>query len=55
LEIDLHETLPPMNWLVKQMLGHSETASQYAVEPELDDLRSEPRFNEMLKRLNLPE
>ena len=23
--------------------------------PELDDLRSEPRFKEMLKRMNLPE
>jgi TolB-like protein/tetratricopeptide (TPR) repeat protein len=44
-----------LNWLEKQMLGHSETASQYAVEPELDDLRSEPRFKEMLKRMNLPE
>jgi len=44
-----------LNWLEKQMLGHSETANQYAVEPELDDLRSEPRFKEMLKRMNLPE
>jgi len=44
-----------LNWLEKQMLAHAETASQYAVAPELDELRSEPRFKEMLKRMNLPE
>lgn len=27
----------------------------WLVAPELDDLRSEPRFKEMLKRMNLPE
>jgi hypothetical protein len=37
------------------MLARAETASQYAVAPELDELRSEPRFKEMLKRMNLPE
>jgi tetratricopeptide (TPR) repeat protein len=44
-----------LNWLEKHMSAHSETASQYAVTPELDDLRSEPRFEAMLKRMNLPE
>jgi hypothetical protein len=44
-----------LNWLEKQMSGRSETANTYAVAPELDDLRSEPRFKEMLKRMNLPE
>jgi TolB-like protein/Tfp pilus assembly protein PilF len=44
-----------LNWLEKQMLAHAETASEYAVAPELDELRSEPRFKEMLKRMNLPE
>jgi hypothetical protein len=33
----------------------SEVANLYAVTPELDDLRSEPRFKAMLKRMNLPE
>jgi TolB-like protein/Tfp pilus assembly protein PilF len=44
-----------LNWLEKQMSSRAETASTYAVAPELDDLRSEPRFKEMLKRMNLPE
>ena len=44
-----------LNWLEKHMLSHAETASAYGVAPELDDLRSEPRFREMLKRMNLPE
>ena len=44
-----------LNRLEEQMLARAETASQYAVTPELDELRSEPRFKEMLKRMNLPE
>jgi TolB-like protein/Tfp pilus assembly protein PilF len=44
-----------LNWLEKQMLARAETANQYAVAPELDELRSEPRFKAMLKRMNLPE
>jgi len=33
----------------------SSFASYCAVEPALDELRSDPRFKDMLKRLNLPE
>lgn len=44
-----------LNWLEKHMSARSETANTYAVAPELDDLRSEPRFKEMLKGMNLPE
>jgi len=33
----------------------AETANTYAVAPEFDDLRDEPRFKAMLKRMNLPE
>src|SRR5258705_1788044 len=35
--------------------SRAETASSYAFAQELNDLRSEPRFKEMLKRMNLPE
>jgi tetratricopeptide (TPR) repeat protein len=44
-----------LNHLEKHMSSRAETASSYAVNPELDELRSEPRFKEMLKRMNLPE
>ena len=44
-----------LNWLEKHMLSRAETANAYSVAPELDDLRPEPRFKEMLKRMNLPE
>jgi serine/threonine-protein kinase len=44
-----------LNHLEKHLSSRAETANTYAVAPELDDLRSEPRFKEMLKRMNLPE
>ena len=53
--IGLGDKEEALNWLEKQMSDRSETANAYAVAPELDDLRSEPRFKEMLKRMNLPE
>ena len=53
--IGLGDKEEALNWLEKQMLGRSETANAYAVAPELDVLRSDPRFKEMLKRMNLPE
>jgi TolB-like protein/Tfp pilus assembly protein PilF len=53
--IGLGDKAEALNWLEKQMSDHSETANTYAVAPELDVLRSEPRFKEMLKRMNLPE
>ena len=53
--IGLGDKETALNYLEKHSLAHAETASSYAVAPELDDLRSEPRFKEMLNRMNLPE
>ena len=55
IHIGLGNKQEALNWLEKQMLARAETANQYAVDPQLDDLRAEPRFKEMLKRMNLPE
>ena len=41
--------------LEKDIAEHSSFVSVLAVEPALDDLRDDPRFKAMLKRLNLPE
>ena len=41
--------------LESEIESPSETCSLFAMAPELDDLRSEPRFKAMLKQLNLPE
>jgi tetratricopeptide (TPR) repeat protein len=53
--IGLGDKEEALNYLEKHMSAHAETANQYAVAPELDELRSEPRFKEMLKRMKLPE
>jgi TolB-like protein/Tfp pilus assembly protein PilF len=53
--LGLGDKAEALNWLEKHMLARSETANAYAVAPELDELRSEPRFKAMLKRMNLPE
>jgi TolB-like protein/Tfp pilus assembly protein PilF len=53
--IGLGDKEEALNHLEKHMLSRAETASTYSTAPELDDLRSEPRFKAMLKRMNLPE
>ena len=53
--IGLGDKEEALNYLEKHMMARAETANTYAVAPELDELRSEPRFKEMLKRMNLPE
>ncbi len=55
IHIGLGDKAEALSWLENHMSARSETANTYAVAPELDDLRSEPRFKEMLKRMNLPE
>ena len=42
-------------WLEKDIAERSSWPVVYAVVPELDELRDDPRFKDMLKRLNLPE
>jgi hypothetical protein len=41
--------------LEKDIAEHSSFVSVLAVEPALDDLRDDPRFKAMLRRLNLPQ
>ena len=53
--IGLGDKAEALNWLEKHVSDRAETANLYAVAPELDDLRSEPRFKEMLRRMNLPD
>jgi len=53
--IGLGDKAEALNWLEKHMMSHAETASAYAVSPQLDELRDEPRFKAMLKRMNLPD
>ncbi|HEY6246244.1 MAG TPA: hypothetical protein VIX17_19995 [Pyrinomonadaceae bacterium] len=52
--IGLGDKAEALEWLEKHMLSHAETASGYGVSPQLDDIRSEPRFQAMLQRMNLP-
>ncbi len=44
-----------LDWLEKEIDARGSYSTYYATMPELDDLRTEPRFKAMLKRLNLPE
>jgi serine/threonine-protein kinase len=53
--IGLDEKEEALVWLEKEVSDHGSNAYYYGVYPELDGLRSEPRFKDLLKRLNLPE
>jgi len=53
--IGLGDKAEALNWLERHMLSRAETANSYGVSPQLDDLHAEPRFKEMLKRMNLPD
>jgi len=53
--IGLGDKVEALNQLEKEVSSRSFNAIYLAVLPELDDLRSEPRFKAMLKRMKLPE
>ncbi|HLE63974.1 MAG TPA: hypothetical protein VI750_12570 [Pyrinomonadaceae bacterium] len=53
--IGLNEKEDAFVWLERQIEERGYWSSVYAVAPELDELRDDPHFKEMLKRLNLPE
>jgi len=53
--LGLNEKEEAFVWLEKEITERGYWASTSAVAPELDDLRGDPRFAGLLKRLNLPE
>jgi eukaryotic-like serine/threonine-protein kinase len=55
VHIGLNEKEEALIWLEKEVAERGYWCGVYAVAPELDDLRSDQRFKDMLKRLNLPE
>ncbi len=55
IHLGLGEKEEALDWLEKEIDDRGSSTTYYAVMTELDDLRTEPRFKAMLKRLNLPE
>jgi len=55
IHVGLGEKEEALDWLEKDIDARGSNPNYYAVMPELDDLRTEPRFKAMIKRLNLPE
>ncbi len=53
--IGLGDNDKAFTWLEKEVSERGAAARWLAVLPELDDVRFDPRFKAMLKRLNLPE
>ena len=53
--LGLKEKEQALQMLEKEVAERGYWASTFAVTPELDELRSEPRFKALIKRLNLPE
>ena len=44
-----------LDWLEKAFEAHDANVPYLSVDPLFDDLRSEPRFQDLLRRLNFPE
>ena len=53
--IGLNEKEEALRMLEKEVDERGYWASTFAVTPEVDELRSEPRFKALIKRMNLPE
>ncbi len=53
--IGLNEKEEALNWLEREVSDRAPGTVYYGISPEFDELRSDPRFKDMLKRLNLPE
>jgi serine/threonine-protein kinase len=53
--IGLNEKEEALQMLEKEVAERGYWASSFAVTPEVDELRSEPRFKALIKRMNLPE
>jgi hypothetical protein len=53
--LGLNEKEEALKMLEKEVDERGYWASTLAVAPEVDELRSEPRFKALLKRMNLPE
>jgi hypothetical protein len=55
IHLGLGEKEQALDLLQKEIDERGPNTNYYAISPELDELRAEPRFKEMLRRLNLPE
>lgn len=55
VHIGLGEKDKALGWLEKEVDERAYWANEFAVSPDLDDLRGEVRFRRLLTRLNLPE
>jgi hypothetical protein len=53
--IGLGDTEEALNQLENEVSSRGPLAMRFSVGPEFDDVRTEPRFKAMLKRMNLPE
>jgi len=51
----LGENEPALDWLEKASADHLNAIVFLKVDPQLDTLRSNPRFHELQRRLRLPE
>jgi hypothetical protein len=53
--IGLGDKEEALNQLENEVSSRGPLAMRFSVGPEFDDVRTEPRFKAMLKRMNLPE